>query len=175
MRKRFPHWIVLICVIMMITACNANSEAPVEGGQESSSLDEAYPSQGEAVSEAEGAYPAQNEVISQAREAYPVVAADLQVLEGSWLLSTYSEDSAAMETPLKTITFVGDSYEIVTDEGRKTGTWTAQVDSYYPILILDPESEAALTYEIVALNESVLKLRTVNDQITIEEEYLPVD
>lgn len=186
MRKQILHWMLLIFAIMMITGCKTNTEAPVAGevlseeeqdtaSSESSSLDEAYPNQDGTTVSAEEAYPAQNEVISQASEAYPVAAEDLQALEGSWSLNAYSEDLIAKDPPSKTITFNGENYEIITDEGSRTGTWIANIDSYYPVLVLDAEGEEALSYEIITLSESILKLRTVKDQMTIEEEYLPVD
>jgi hypothetical protein len=80
-----------------------------------------------------------------------------------------------MDLASKTISFSGDAFEIVTDEGTLSGTWSARVDSPTPILVLDTDTEGTLFYEIITLNATNLTLQTAQDQTQILEEYMPVD
>lgn len=179
MKKRILQWIILIFILLVFTACQSKQEQPTEGETiylpQSSSSDNAYPIQNEELPQDDTAYPIQSEAVPEYEVAYPVSTEDLELLERDWYLYAYREDGAAIDPPSKSFTFSGDRYAMTTDEGTITGTWSVRIESPDPILVLDTESLGTLFYEIITLNETTLNLRTVQDQIRIEEDYLPVD
>jgi len=178
MKKQTRLWITLILFILVLTACQSEEEQP--GGEtiylpQSSSGDINEPEQSEVIDQEEDAYPIQTEVVSEYEVAYPVSTEDLKLLDRSWYLYAYREDGADMEPANKSLTFSGNRYALTTDEGTITGSWTARIESPDPILVLDSGIAETLFYEIILLNETTLNLRTVQDQIQIEEDYMPVD
>jgi hypothetical protein len=180
MKTKTQLWMIFFLLILALTACQGNQEEAAEGGtvflpqSASGSDDQGYPARSDTVPQAEG-YPVQNEQPPEGESAYPVTSADLQLLNRSWYLYAYQEDGMAMDLASKTISFSGDAFEIVTDEGTLSGTWSARVDSPTPILVLDSDTEGTLFYEIITLNATNLTLQTAQDQTQILEEYMPVD
>jgi hypothetical protein len=178
MKKQPRPWIILILFILVLTACQSEEEQPA--GEtvylpQSSSGEITEPEQSEAIDQEDDAYPIQTEVVSEYEVAYPVSTEDLKLLDRSWYLYAYREDGAAMEPASKSLTFSGNRYALTTDEGTVTGTWTARIESPDPILVLDSGNSGTLFYQIILLDETTLNLRTVQDQIQIEEDYMPVD
>lgn len=178
MKKQTRIWITLILFILILTACRPEEEQPA--GEtiylpQSSSGDNTEPEQSEAIDQEDDAYPIQTEVVSEYEDAYPISTEDLKLLDRSWYLYSYREDGADMEPANKSLTFSGNRYALTTDEGTITGSWTARIESPDPILVLDSGNAETLFYEIILLNETTLNLRTVQDQIQIEEDYIPVD
>lgn len=180
MKIKSKTWMIFFLLILVLTACQANQEEDVEGGtvflpqSSSGSKDQGYPAQDEVDPQDEG-YPVQNEQLSEGELAYPVSSADLQLLNRSWFLYAYQKDGSAMDPASKTITFSGDVFEIITEEGTISGTWSARINSPSPILVLNTENDGTLFYEIVTLNATNLTLQTAKDQSQILEEYMPVD
>ncbi|MDY6846216.1 MAG: hypothetical protein SVP52_03675 [Chloroflexota bacterium] len=180
MKKQTYQWIILILILLVFTACQSKGEQPTEDETtiylpQSSSSDNGYPIQNEELPQDDTAYPIQSEAVSEYEAAYPVSTDDLKLLERDWYLYAYREDGADIDPPSKSLIFSGDRYAMTTDEGTITGSWSARIESPDPILVLDTESLGTLFYEIITLNETTLNLQTVQDQIRIEEDYLPVD
>ena len=178
MKKQTQLWITLILFILVLTACQAEEEQPA--GEtiylpQSSSGDITEPEQSEVIDQEEDAYPIQTEVVTEDEVAYPISTENLKLLDGSWYLYAYREDGAELEPANKSLTFSGNRYALTTDEGTITGSWTARIESPDPILVLDSGNSETLFYQIILLNETTLNLRTVQDQIQIEEYYMPVD
>ncbi len=178
MKKQTRLWITLIFFILVLTACQSEEEQPAGGTiylPQSSSGDITEPEKSEAIDQEDDAYPIQTEVFTEYEVAYPVSTEDLKLLDRSWYLYAYREDGADMELANKSLTFSGNRYALTTDEGTITGSWTARIESPDPILVLDSGNSETLFYQIILLNETSLNLRTVQDQIQIEEYYMPVD
>ncbi|MDF1520285.1 MAG: hypothetical protein RQ728_07720 [Brevefilum sp.] len=178
MKKQTRLWITLILFILVLTACQSKEEQPA--GEtiylpQSSSGDITESEQSGAIDQEDDAYPIQTEVVSEYEVAYPVSPEDLKLLDRSWYLYAYREDGADMEPANKSLTFSGNRYALTTDEGTITGSWTARIESPDPILVLDSGNSGTLFYEIILLDETTLNIRTVQDQIQIEEDYMPVD
>jgi hypothetical protein len=179
MKKQTQHWLIIILILQLLTACQPKQEQATEGETvylpQSSSGDNTDQSQNETAPQNEDAYPLQTEGTSQIETAYPVSKDDLKLLDRNWYLYAYREDGIDVEPASKSLTFSGNRYAITTDEGTITGSWTARIESPDPILVLDSAAYGTLFYEIINLDEKSLNLRTVRDQIQIEEDYLPVD
>ncbi len=181
MKIKSQLWMTIFLLILMLTACQAGQEDPVEEEtvylpqSSSGSIDQAYPAQDETNSQNEESYPVQNESLPQAEVAYPISTQDLQLLIGSWSLTGYQKGETTIEPASKTITFSGDAFEITTEESTIKGTWSAQIDSPRPILVLDTDSGTTLFYNIITLDETTLTLQTAQDQSQIIEEYMPSD
>lgn len=179
MKFRFSSFIILVMFVLAMTACQANQNGPEEtqvpdGDEVNQAENEsAYP----AGESGEESYPVQEFIpVFTGNDAYPITEEDLQLLLRTWSRSAYSEDGILQDPGVKTLRFNADgSYEITTEEGTKTGDWTAGLTSIESTLILDPGTDEMLTFEIVNLQEALLNLRSTRDDITIEEEYLPAD
>lgn len=179
MKIRFSAFIILFMLILVLTACQGNQNKPEEtqapNGDEDvqNETGSAYPA-GESGAES---YPVQEFIpLFSGDEAYPINEEDLQLLLRTWSRAAYSEDGLLQEPGVKTLRFDADgSYEIVTEEGTETGNWTAGLTAIESTLILDPGTDEMLTFEIVNLQEALLNLRSMREDITIEEEYLPAE
>ena len=179
MKIRFSSLLILIVVVLALTACQANAndrgatQAP--NGEEGVQTENgsAYP----AGESGEESYPVQEFIpIFNSDDAYPVSEEDLQLLLRTWSRSAYSENGILQDPALKTLRFNADgSYEIVTEEGTRTGNWTAGLTAVESTLILDTGTDEVLTFEIVNLQEALLNLRSMREDITLEEEYLPAE
>jgi hypothetical protein len=168
MKTRLTLIIIMTFLALSLAACQPGSTdedaAPV-----ADTVSENQP-------EDDQAYPAQEYETRSIDAAYPVTEEDLQLLIGDWVLSTRSEDQINKEPESKTITFKADgSYKITIDQTSTTGMWTARLSAIESTLILDPGTEETLMFEIIELRKSQLNLRSIRDNVEIDELYLPQD
>lgn len=179
MKIRFSSFIVLVMLVLAMTACQSNRNAPEE--TQVTGNDEGVQAENELADPAGGSeaesYPVQEFIpIFTGDEAYPISEEDLQLLLRTWSRAAYLEDGLLQDPGVKTLRFNADgSYEIVTEDGVRTGNWTAGLTAIESTLILDPGTEEVLTFEIVNLQEALLNLRSMRENIIIEEEYLPAE
>ena len=174
MKIKSQTWLILLLLILVITACRADQQKDSDGETvfvpqlSSGTNDQGYPAQ-------DDAYPIQNEPVSEIESAYPISEQDLRFLNRSWFLFGYRKDGESQDPVSKTINFYGDAFEITTEEGTQTGTWSVRINSPIPILVMDIENGNTLIYEVVNLDETNLTIQTAIDQSLIIEEYMPVD
>jgi hypothetical protein len=122
------------------------------------------------------AYPAEDFYIPVPEEAYPITQADLALLLRTWRLASYAENGVESDPPLKTLTFNPDgSYAFAAETGQIQGNWSTILLSIQSTLILSPDAGDVQYYQILALEEDLLNLRTVSGNIQIDEGYLPGD
>ena len=179
MKIRFSSFFILVMFVLAMTACQGNQNAPgetlVPGGDEGVQNENGsgYP----AGDSGEESYPVQEFIpFFEGNDAYPISEDDLQLILRTWSRATYSEDGLLQDPGVKTLRFNSDgSYEIVTESGTSTGNWTAGLTAMESTLILDPDTDEMLTFEIVNLQEALLNLRSIREGITIEEEFLPAE
>jgi len=164
MKKSLPIVIALIILFLLLTACRSSlNEIPV---QETAELEAAYPSENyESV---------QNS--PDLDSAYPITQEDLELLYRTWNLSVYSEDGIVQDPMVKTLRFNADgSYEMSTENGSTMGNWTARLFAMESTLSLNSDAGETLTFEIVDLEEALLKLRSWRENVQIEEQFQPLD
>ena len=184
---------IIICLVLLIfgmTACQRD-ESGVESPQpqENNTLvpteSESEPvteDNQEQATEVEFGYPVEEttptkaESQSEIESAYPVTQEDLQMLYHTWSLTNYFVDEISQEAGIKTIKFNADgTYEMTTDEGSQTGQWRTRLMASESTLILEPDEGIKTTYEIVDITQAVLNLRMFQDNMQIDEQYLPAD
>ena len=109
--------------------------------------------------------------------AYPITEDDLQLLFKSWSLSSYLEDDVSKEPENKTITFNGDgTYEITIDGTTSTGNLMSRLYADESTLLLEAGTQDDfMTFEIVALDEDRLELRSMQDNVIIDEIFVPAN
>ena len=164
MKKSLPIVIALIILFLVLSACRSSTdEIPV---QETTELETAYPSE-------------DNESIEEAPDldsAYPITQEDLELLYLTWNLSAYSEDGIVQDPMVKSLRFNADgNYEMTTENGSTMGNWTARLFAMESTLSLNSDSGETLTFEIVDLEEALLKLRSWRENVQIEEQFQPLD
>lgn len=113
---------------------------------------------------------------SEIESAYPVTQQDLELLIHTWSLTTLFVDEESQTFSQKLLKFTADgSYEMTTDEGSQTGQWRTRLMASESTLILEPDEGIKTTYEIIDLTAAVLNLRLIQDNMQIDEQYLPAD
>ncbi len=157
-------WFVgfIFILVTVLTACQtaATDQAPVET---------AYPVE-------TGSKPNQENEQTIAESAYPISEEDLQNLYQTWSLTQYTEDGIVKDTQSKTIAFAADgTYQMTTEQGSTSGAWTSTLLGLESSLVIDPDSDQPLTYEIIALDRDLLTLRSVQDNLEIEEQFQPAN
>jgi hypothetical protein len=168
MKRRISSWTILFLLLLALAACQANKPAPALNEQPSDNP--AYPAGAESGEEA---YPIPEIAISLGDEAYPINEQDLELLIRTWTLSTYAENDVIKDPAIKTLTFNADgTYELTTEKETTTGNWTAQLMAVEATLILDPGTEQVVIFEIVDLTEALLNLRSFQEGVQIDEQYL---
>jgi ABC-type glycerol-3-phosphate transport system substrate-binding protein len=181
MKIKSQTWLILLLLILVITACRADQQKDSDGETvfvpqlSSGTNDQGYPAQDETDPQNDEAYPIQNEPEPDIESAYPISQEDLKLINRNWFLFGYRKNGESLEPVSKTINFYGDAFEMTTDEGTKTGTWSVRINSPIPILVLDTENGDTMIYEVVNLDETNLTIQTAIDQSLIIEEYMPVD
>jgi len=171
MKKKFVIIIMFVFIAIALAACQtAQTSDEVTAPSET---DNAYPALESELDDQ--AYPVE-QFIPLVEAAYPVSEDDVQMLIQSWTLSGYSENNVLQDIPAKTIQFSADgSYELTIDSNTIIGSWTTKLTSIESILILDPDSDQLLTFDILDLNASKLYLRSLQEGTQIDEEYQPVN
>ncbi|MEA3326911.1 MAG: hypothetical protein U9R53_06325 [Chloroflexota bacterium] len=171
MKKKFAILIIFILLTAVLAACKA-TQTPVEVKSPPETND-AYPIP--ETDQVDQAYPVE-QFVPLLEAAYPITEEDLQQLIRTWSLTNYSENDVNQAAPAKTIRFCTDgSYELTTGSETISGIWTTRLNSIESILILDPDSDHALTFDILDLNDSHLHLRSLQEGIQIDEEYQPAN
>jgi hypothetical protein len=186
MRARIFSTILISLLILLTAACQAKEPisdevCPID--EISGEYDEDCGpnlTEGEARPDAypagEDAYPAADVYIPVPEEAYPITQADLALLLRTWRLASYAENGVESDPPLKTLTFNPDgSYVLAGETGQIQGNWSTILLAIESTLILSPDAGDVQYYQILALDEDLLNLRTVLGNIQIDEGYLPGD
>jgi hypothetical protein len=173
MKKRTIACILVCLLALILSACRADD--PVDEMEEAflpiyteAELGEnAYPAGDEA-------YPIGEVFLPIDESAYPITEADLAWLTRTWRLASYAEDGIDRSPPIKTLSIKDDgSYIITTGSEQETGMWTTILLAVESSLILNRDNGETQYYQILALGENELILRTQRNNLQIDEEYLP--
>jgi hypothetical protein len=184
MKTRIFTTILISLLLLSIAACQASESIPDEVcpiDESTGKFDEDCApiiTDGEAGSDAypagESAYPAIDLYIPISEDAYPVTESDLSLLLKIWRLASYVENGIKSDSPLKVLTFNADgSYTIATDTELETGSWSTILLATESTLIISPDSGEVRYYQIIELDEDALNLRSVLENVQIDEGYLP--
>ena len=157
-------WFVgfIFILVTVLTACQTAASEQTPG-------ETAYPVE-------TGSKPNQENEQTIAESAYPISEEDLENLYQTWSLTQYTEDGTLKDSQAKTITFSANgTYQITTEKGSTSGSWTTTLLGLESTLVLDPDSDQPLTYEITTLDRDLLTLRSVQDNLEIEEQFQPAN
>ena len=175
MKTQTTRYILTCLLVLVLTACRADD--PVEEVEEAylpiyteaEKSEDAYPISDEA-------YPVEELIFPVDESAYPITEADLAWLLQTWRLTSYAENGVDLAPPSKTLSFNTDgTYSMTTGSEQKMGTWTTILFAMESTLILNSETSATQYYQIIALDENELSLRTQIDNLQIDEGYLPAN
>lgn len=175
MKKRYLAWFILAIIALALTACQRNqpvdemsADRSIEGQLENRT---AYP-----VSPGDESYPIQDDPLPRLDAAYPITEEDLQFLIRTWSLMMYTEDDIVQDPEPKGLIFKADgSYAITDDSGATSGNWNVRLSGIESTLVLEPDTGEPQAFEIVNLDEVQLKLRSMQGDVQINEQYVATD
>lgn len=174
MKTKISSLILIVFVLFGMTACQSDQNE-VETTQPQATNTEVPTVEVESGYPVSESTPTKAEPQSDVESAYPVTEDDLQMLYHTWSLTGYFVDEVSQGAARQTIKFNADgTYEITTDETFTTGQWRTRLTAVDSLLILESE-EGVKTYEIIDLSSSALNLRSTQDNMQIDEQYLPAD
>lgn len=146
--------ILMICGLV-ITACQAKSG-----------------STGDVLVETD-AYPLPDIIIPPSDEGYPIEEDDLVLLLRTWSLIGRAEDNQSVDHGTRALQFFSNgTYQLFDGEEMTTGAWTVKMEAdSTSTLTLDK----SMNYDIIALNEAFLQLRSTQNGVVIDEQYVATD
>ncbi len=169
MKRHYSFLLLMLVTALLFSACKAETDV----GQDVELALENPPEEETAYPPDESAYPVED-LLPLSEEAYPITKADLGMLVRTWQLATYAENGVESEAPKQTLTFNDDgTYALATEAELEKGSWTTILMAVNSTLILKTDASDTRYYQILALEEDLLNLRTQCEGIQVDEGYLP--
>lgn len=157
--------IVLLIFVLTLSACNSD----ING------IDAGLANPDPASTTSDAAYPLE-EKQPAAEQAYPITEASLETLMKTWSLVTLTENGTRQTVKPQTLQLNTDgSYTLITEKETESGTWTAKLSENEPSLTLYPEEGDSSTSLVVELNQTLLHLRSWQENMQIDTIYLAAE
>ena len=156
---------LLLIIPLALSACRSGTNVIEEEGAypdpDSTDIDQAYPVE---------------EKLPGGETAYPITEADREILMRTWSLVTLLENNTLQNVQPQTLQFNPDgTYTLTIEKEDESGAWTANLSGNEPDLSFYPETGDPSTSLIIELNETLLHLRSWQENVQIDTMYLPAE
>lgn len=156
---------ISIIFVLALSACRSGTNDSEEGL--------AYPDP--VSSSMEKGYPVE-EKQATGESAYPITEANREILMKTWSLVSLTENGTIQDVQPQTLLLNTDgTYTLTKEKEVESGAWTANLSGDEPSLAFYPESGDTSNCIIIELNETLLHLRSWQDNLQIDKIYLPAD
>ena len=157
--------IIPLLFVLTLSACNSGNngtEAEIaDPDPASSTMDEAYPLE---------------EKQPPGEPAYPITEAGREILMKTWSLVTLTENGTRQTVKPQTLQLNTDgSYTLTSEKETESGAWTAKLSENEPSLTLYPEEGDPSIALIVELSQTLLHLRSWQENTQMDTMYLAAE